>query len=226
MNQILFFENNTNKENFSNNLNKSKKKTFFFKFQLFFCSIIAISAFIYYAYSLYNNNQKENISKKLIDNFNITSIYRSEDYDATRTSNINFYETNKNTFSVIGLIEINSININYPILSTVSDDLLKIAPCRFYGPMPNEVGNLCIAGHNYNNYKFFSKLKNLKNGDLINIYDLIGNKIQYSVYASYETDYNDLSCSKQDTNGKREITLITCNNIKNKRRVIKAVEKT
>lgn len=172
MNQILFFKNDNSEEDVVNNTDKIKKKTFFFKFQLFFCSIITLSVFLYYTYSLYNNNQKENISKKLVNNFNITSIYASDDYNATRTSNINFYETNENTFTVIGLIEINSININYPILSTVSDDLLKIAPCRFYGPMPNEVGNLCIAGHNYNSYKFFSKLKNLKNGDIINIYDL------------------------------------------------------
>ena len=120
------------------------------------------------------------------------------------------------------MIEINSININYPILSDYSEELLKISPCRFYGPMPNEVGNLCIAGHNYNSYKFFSKLKNLKIGDKINIYDLAGNKLIYSIYKTYETDYNDLTCTNQDTNGKKEITLITCNNIKNKRRVVKA----
>ena len=29
-------------------------------------------------------------------------------------------------------------NITYPILSTTSEELLKISPCRFYGPMPNE----------------------------------------------------------------------------------------
>lgn len=52
-----------------------------------------------------------------------------------------------------------------------------------------------------------------------------GKKVDYSVYSSYETDYDDLSCINQDTNGNREITLITCNNIKNRRRVIKATEK-
>lgn len=52
-----------------------------------------------------------------------------------------------------------------------------------------------------------------------------GQKIDYIVYESFETDYNDLRCTSQDTNGNKEITLITCNNIKNKRRVIKASEK-
>ncbi|MBO5479455.1 MAG: sortase [Clostridia bacterium] len=47
----------------------------------------------------------------------------------------------------------------------------------------------------------------------------------YEVYDSYETDYDNLSCTNQNTNGKREVTLITCNNIKNKRRVVKATQK-
>lgn len=53
----------------------------------------------------------------------------------------------------------------------------------------------------------------------------LGKKINYSIYKSYETDANDLDCINQDTNEKKEITLITCNNIKNRRKVIKAVEK-
>lgn len=84
----------------------------------------------------------------------------------------NMYIADGNNFTVIGLIEIKDIGINYPIISSYNNDLLKIAPCRFYGPMPNEVGNMCVAGHNYNSYKFFSRLKNLSNGDVITIFDL------------------------------------------------------
>jgi LPXTG-site transpeptidase (sortase) family protein len=84
---------------------------------------------------------------------------------------------------------------------------------------------MCIAGHNYNNYQFFSRLRKLNIGDSIYIYDLSGNKIEYTVYKNYETDDSDLSCTAQNTNGKREVTLVTCNNIKNKRRIVKALEK-
>jgi sortase (surface protein transpeptidase) len=42
----------------------------------------------------------------------------------------------------------------------------------------------------------------------------------------FETNYDNLDCTSQDTNGKKEITLITCNNINNdKRIVVKASEK-
>lgn len=192
-----------------------------------FYALFLLFAFLYIIYILYIIiiNKKDYLGR-LVSNFNITNLYSSNNtYNSSRTS-INNYIQDDDNFSVIGLIEINAIGINYPILSKINDDLLKIAPCRFYGPMPNEVGNLCIAGHNYNNYKFFSRLKKLNNGDIINIYDLSGTKIEYSVYNSYETNYNDLSCISQDTSGSKEVTLITCNNIKNKRRVIKARQKT
>jgi LPXTG-site transpeptidase (sortase) family protein len=84
---------------------------------------------------------------------------------------------------------------------------------------------MCIAGHNYNNYQFFSRLRKLNIGDSIYIYDLNGKKIEYIVYKNYETNSNDLSCTNQNTDGKREITLITCNNIKTQRRIVKAREK-
>lgn len=224
MNQILVTNNTNSKKRRNPFINF--KKTNFFKFQFVCCTILAFAFSMYYAYYLYDHNQKENFSKKLVSNFNITSLYSSQkNYSATRSSLDNSYETNYENFSVVGLIEINAITINYPILSEITEELLKIAPCKFYGPMPNEIGNLCIAGHNYNNYKFFSRLKKLVIGDIINIYDLSGQKISYEVYSTYETDYNDFTCLNQDTNGKRELTLLTCNNIKNKRRIVKATQK-
>lgn len=222
MNQILYSKDDSSNNNITKKRNKNLVKNFL-KLQMFFSLFICISVSLYYMFYLYNNNKKENLSKKLIDNFNIKNLYDNEVYSAARTSTL--YETDKTSFNVIGLIEISSININYPIISTVNEELLKIAPCRFYGPMPNEIGNMCIAAHNYNNYKFFSKIKNLKIDDKIYIYDLSGKKMEYVVYNSYETEYNDLSCTNQDTKGRKEITLITCNNIKNKRRVVKAINK-
>lgn len=68
----------------------------------------------------------------------ITKIYgNSNDYNAIPLNQeIVFYENS--SFSVIGLINIKKINISYPIVSNVSKDALKVATCRFYGPMPNE----------------------------------------------------------------------------------------
>jgi len=124
----------------------------------------------------------------------------------------------------IGVINIPSINVNYPILSTYSDALLKIAPCKFHGPNPNEVGNLCIAGHNYRNSKFFSKVPKLENGDIIEITDLGGNTVTYAVYDKFIVNPDELECTSQLTGGRREITLITCTDDNKQRYIIKARE--
>lgn len=220
MNQIL--SSKSDNENIDNTILINKKKNYF-KILFIICCILSSLSVCYYIYYLYDNNKKEQLSHQLIDNFNITNLYNSN-YNVLTTSSANTTSETNTPFYVIGIVEINSIGINYPIISELSDEYLKISPCRFFGPMPNEIGNLCIAGHNYNNYKFFSRLKKLNIGDIINIYDLSGRKIEYSVYSSTEIDYNNLDCTSQNTNGKREVTLITCNNIKNKRRVIKASE--
>ena len=90
--------------------------------------------------------------------------------------------------------------------------------------MPNEIGNLCIAGHNYVDYKFFSRLHELNINDVITIFDLNGNFKNYSIYKKYEVLSTDVSCTSQETNNLRIVTLLTCNNVNGKRLVVKAKE--
>lgn len=132
-------------------------------------------------------------------------------------------------YYTIGQINIPSINCQYPILASDTenyDTLLKIAPVKFHGANPNEIGNFCIVGHNYRNSQFFSKVPKLENGDIIEITDTFGKTLQYEVYDKYTTVDTDTSCTSQMTNEKREVTLITCTNASDEHRVIvKAREK-
>lgn len=218
MNQIIFDKNSTDTKH-----KKHSNIVYHFKILFILCIFLLIFLTWYYFYFWNQLDNKEKISDKLKDNFNIAKLYsQTQSYTAPKT--LNDYISSDSSFSVIGLIDIPKINISYPILSNINDELLKIAPCRFYGPSPNEIGNLCIAGHNYKNSKFFSKLKNLEKQDIIKIIDLNGNTIEYIIYDKFDTNYEDISCISQDTN-KREVTLITCNNIKDNRTIIKAKER-
>lgn len=85
-------------------------------------------------------------------------------------------------------------------------------------------GNLCIAGHNYASQKHFGKLTSLETNDIFQIYDLSGNELNYIIYEILEVSADDTSCTSQDTNGKKEVTLITCNTIRGTRIVVKAKE--
>lgn len=131
-------------------------------------------------------------------------------------------------YRTIAAIHIPKININYTILDGETDSeqeteaLLKISPTKFWGADPNEIGNFCIVGHNYRNTRFFSKVPTLENGDIIEITDESKKTLRYSVYTKYEVVPEDLSCTSQLTNGKREITLITCTNDSKMRVIVKA----
>ena len=133
-------------------------------------------------------------------------------------------------FTTIATINIPKINVVYPIIDGVTDsveeteELLKISPTKFWGADPNQVGNFCIVGHNYRNTKFFSKVPTLENGDVVEITDLTGKTIKYKVYNKYQVDPSDVSCTTQLTNGRKEITLITCTDDSKHRVVVKAKE--
>ncbi len=129
-----------------------------------------------------------------------------------------------NIYATAGIINIPKIKVNYPILSETTDALLKVSPCKFWGPNINEVGNFCIVGHNYRNSRFFSKVPTLEKGDKIEITDLTGRCITYEVYNVYTVDPKDRTCTTQKTNGKKEITLITCTNDSKLRVIVKATE--
>lgn len=136
------------------------------------------------------------------------------------------YTASGQPYYPVARINIPKINCNYSILNTWSDELLKISPCYFHGAEPNEEGNFCIAGHNYRNQKFFSKVPTLVNGDLIEITDLTGRTLNYYVYDKFTVDPDDKSstdCTTQLTNGNTEITIITCTNDGKKRVIVKAI---
>lgn len=73
-------------------------------------------------------------------------------------------------------------------------------------------GNLCIVGHNYLDDRFFSQVPTLELGDTITLMDNYGEIVTYIMYDKYQVDPTDISCLSQNTNGNKEVTLITCNN--------------
>lgn len=213
MNQIINIDLNKNSDLSDEKIEKNKispKKVFNTQFYLSIIAIfIIISLFTYYKFSL---NKKENLSHSLKSNYSISQLYAKNSNNSS-ISNPSF---------IIGMIEIPSLSVSYPIFSYLDDELLKISPCKFLGEMPPASSNLCIAGHNYDNNKFFSNINLLKNGDEILIYNQIGEKFVYSVFNQYEVNDNDLSPIKEDYQGGYELTLITCNNLNQRRIVVKA----
>ena len=176
------------------------KKThrIFHKLQLLLSIMLFVTSISFYYFKRSQSKKAQNLSQQLVDTFQISRIYSNQTNEVSLHS-----ENTPNPYSIIGLIEIPKVQVHYPIISEVSDELLKISPCKFYGPAPNTIGNLCIAGHNYDNQTFFSDIPKLSLNDSIFIYDLTGKKVEYLIYEKFETTINDTSCTNQETNGKK-----------------------
>lgn len=192
------------------------------------------------------NNQEDNTTAK--SNI-LVAILNAEEDDQTPAAPVQTQQTQENIntandkqiqpkqvspggypYTTDAKIEIPKIGITYSVILGEKgdipeiEDLLKISPVKFHGGDPNEVGNYCIVGHNYRNKRFFSKVPTLVNGDIIKITDMSNRTIDYEVYDKYEVVPEDTSCTSQLTNGKKEITLITCTDDSKLRVIVKARE--
>ena len=209
MNQILV-------TNFNNKFNNKKGKEYkkIFKVQFIISITIIVFAICFFIYYLYSLETSENFSKKIISNYNISTLYSSNGKNNETESLVEN--------SIFGIIEIPKINIYYPVFSFLSKENLKVSPCKLYGTNLNENTNICIAGHNYNNDMFFSNIDKLQNGDEIYIYNNNGFKYIYKVFGKYEVKENDLSPIYNYNKNEKTLTLVTCNNLNNNRIIIKA----
>lgn len=131
MNQILF-----NKKN-----NKIK---YIFKVQFAISVIISIILIGFFLLNYKNEENLEGLSKIINKNLEITNIYDVQ-------------KTDVDTSPYLGKIFIDKINLEYSIFKQINEEYLKISPCKFSGVDFGEKGNICIAGHNYNDSRFFRK---------------------------------------------------------------------
>ena len=230
---------------------KTKRKVY--KFNFFLSVFLACVLFSCCIYAEYDRNRSEEVSQDILvglqDNIDDTTTISVEedviivnalaDREEDTQTEVDVSSVTPNNSSGIpveavaadgtsyyteSVLNIPSLGIEYPVLSDWSDELLKISLNKLHGPKPNEVGNYVIIGHNYKNGKMFGKLPSISEGDTFTITDLSGKVVTYSVYKRYVVEPTDVSCTSQRTDGKREVTLITCTNGGKQRLVVKGRE--
>jgi len=230
---------------------KRKKKMYKFLFMLSIFSIISL--FSVYIYAEYDRNKDESISDDILsylsqpeDDTTISSYKNAlvvkitqdieEEIDESQPSSLSELMTgtatstytapNGKKYDTVGVVKIPKINLTYPILSKTTDALMKVAPCKFHGANPNEVGNLCVIAHNYRRKGvFFSDVEKLVIGDIVEIQDLSQRTIQYEVYDIHTVLPDNVDDTTQRTNGRKEVTLITCTDDSQQRIIVRCKEK-
>ena len=182
------------------------------------------------------NKEKENdtTTAKFINDVMIVALDERQSENAQNdivedlpqeTSVTEYVAKDGEDYTAEAFLTIPKLDISYPVLSKTSDELLKISLNKYLGNGPNNVGNYCIVGHNYANGKLFGKLSQMEIGDIAELKSISNGKtVQYEAYAKYTVNPDDVSCTSQLTDGKREITLITCKNFGTQRLIIKCRE--
>lgn len=127
-------------------------------------------------------------------------------------------------YDVAAKLEIPAISLDTYVLENYSISALKVSVTKFWGAGPNQTGNFCIAGHNFKNTRMFRNLKKLKIGDNMYVTDNHIGKVEYEIYDIYRVLPEDVSCLGQETNGRKEVTLITCTSDSKERIIVKAKE--
>ncbi|MCI8384149.1 MAG: sortase [Clostridia bacterium] len=190
----------------------SKKKKTGYKKILLLIPIIALvilTIFIFINYQNQNNNaQKQDMTME-------------EKIKIMEEEISNMPET-MGDYNVLGVIAIEKLGIAKNILDRTTDESLNLSVTKFYGPDINTEGNFCITGHNYKDV--FSEANQLELEDTFYLVDRQNQKVTYKIYDKYTVDPTQLDCLSQETDGKKEVTLITCNPGGLTRLIIKAQE--
>ena len=185
------------------------------------------------AYTAYEYKSGEKESEQLIEDFyerieekddeqeeEEVSIPSSEQTSAEE-------ETTRPSFEegVIGIIEIESIGIRYPIIEGADSEALS----KGIGHLPEtamigEKGNCVLCGHNGSRSGvFFTQLNTVAVGDLVRIMDSEGVIHTYEIVNTRVVGPRENSI--KDTDGTEKLTLFTCANKGTKRFVCDCVPK-
>ena len=193
------------------------KKLTFYKI-LFVILVVAIIITIILIIKKYGSQEEyEEKNKQVVEIFNQTE----EKTDETGMSLIEF-----EGYSVIGIIKIPAIYLEYPILEKTTKETMLVSISRYWGGDINSYGNLSLAGHNNKiTLTMFGKNKNLKDGDSVFLTNLNGETVEYIIYSTFVTDPDDITILQTTDSSVREVTLITCTNGSANRLIHKAREK-
>lgn len=152
---------------------------------------------------------EENILINVIENQNNTENSSENTTSKPSKPKRYFYKN----YVVAGYIKIEKTKIEYPILLDISPAALETSVGIMYpsnNPQLNKPGITVIIGHNYRNGKFFSNNKNLNIGDKIQITDLDGKTLSYTIYEKSIIPETDTEYITRDRGNNIEIALSTC----------------
>ncbi len=183
--------------------------------------IIALYVFVgLFIYSNFRERKRQEVADGIIDKVD-------EQIEKNQNNNTQVSEITTTydgvSYTVLGKIRINKINIYQPILKENTKRAYDASVVKISGPELNTSGNVAIGGHNFMRGNFFIKINRLRENDKVTITDLSGKSVDYYVYEYGVTTIDDASYLAQPENGDDMIvTLVTCTKGGKERYYVKA----
>lgn len=182
-------------------------------------AIFCIAAYI--CYGVYKENKIRLVEEGSKNNVEVEKISDTQTMKPKESVNIDEQYLG---FNVAAKLIVPKINLETYVLKDYSEEGLKICASKYWGPEANEIGNFCIAGHNYEKENMFNHLIDLQVGDELYLLDNKNGKVVYKIYDIYKVKPQNIEPLTQETNGKKVVTLITCVNYSKNRLIVQAVE--
>ncbi len=147
---------------------------------------------------------------------NPDSTQESDETESDQVEKILQYQT------VIGIIEINELDIIFPIVEGANRDNIRAAIGHMKGTAePGTKGNCVLAGHRGGIYgEFFKHLNKLKKKDKVKITDAMGREYNYQVYDQFVVEPTDVYVTNS-IKEEKTLTLVTCENNGTKRLIVR-----
>lgn len=112
-------------------------------------------------------------------------------------------EISIDSVAYVGYLEIPALDLRLPVISKCSEELLELAPCRYFGTVYQK--NFVIGGHRYRRH--FRKLYTLGYGDRVTFVTVSGETFHYRVE---ELEVVQPHQSAYVCSGDWDLSLFTC----------------
>ena len=129
--------------------------------------ILILSILFFILFNIQNEESKkqeitiEKVNSKIYEN-QINNNTEEQSTKDAKTVEKEVIETEFKGYKVASKIYIPKISLETYVLEEYSTQALLTSVTKFYGANPNQIGNFCVAGHNYGPANMFQNLKKTK----------------------------------------------------------------
>ena len=177
-----------------------KKRNIWIWIGVLFILLAALLAF----YNIWDEARAEAMRASVLSQFDAMNIDMEHFKDVYK----DFPEKEMPTVEIdaheyLGVLHIQSLGLELPVIEDFSYQNLRVAPCRYDGSAYQN--NLIISAHNYDCH--FGRLKSLSIGETLTFTDMDGNLFIYEVVELEVLQASDVEKMKS---GEWDLTLFTC----------------